>query len=95
MKKAIAAQLNKIAQELPSFKIRSKQPVRYAGEFLLSVNTFEVNGKPVSPESSYLIYPLADVNHVVNLKDIYKKEGMKGVNEYCDKIREHFANNKN
>lgn len=90
MKKSVLNELKKLAAELPSFKVRSKQGVKYSGEYLLSVNTMEVNGSAVDPDGTYTVYPLHEVNHETNLKSIYEKEGMEGVCEYCEKINDHF-----
>ena len=93
MKKSTHTILRRMANQLPVFKIRSKQGVKYSGEYLRSVNVFEVEGKTVDPDGTYTVYPLSDVNHYVNLKDIYKKEGMTGVEEYCELINKKFGQN--
>lgn len=90
MKKSILQEIHKKALQLPVFQVRSKLPTKYSGEYLLSVNTFEVDGNPVEADKTYLVYPLHTVNHDVNLKSIYKKEGMEGVDEYCALIKDHF-----
>lgn len=92
MKKKVLNELKDIASKLPVFKIRSKQGVKYSGEYLRSVNTYVIDGRQVDPDKTYTIFPLSDVNHYVNLKSIYEKEGMDGVVEYVDIIKKQFEN---
>jgi hypothetical protein len=92
MKKAELRDIRLTAAELPQFKIRSKRATRVSGEFLLQQGTSQVNGVPVNYQSTYSIYPLEEVNHYAVCKDIFKKEGMAGVETYARKIKNHFEN---
>jgi hypothetical protein len=92
MKKNVLKELRIIAAGLPVFKVRSEKKVIISGKILRESGTKMINGKAVQDNLNYNIHALENVKHYNVLVDIYKKEGMEGVQEYATKIINHFSN---
>lgn len=80
MKKSIATQLRKLAQELPPLGTTQKR--RALGFELLKVGYESTPERPIYPEKAYIATIPVVVNHYDRLKQAYKAEGKLGIAKY-------------
>jgi hypothetical protein len=89
MKKSVAKQLKKVADQLPIYFVQSHEIHVMTGQEILDETEFkEIGGKPINPEEKYAVPMPVQIafNHHRKLKEIYSKFGLAGVKEYSEKI---------
>lgn len=90
MKKAVVKEIMHKASLLPIFKVPGPEVEVFRGIDLLRKGVTSMNNVIVNPDKVYRIAKLVDINHYGICKDIFRKEGMDGVDEYFNKIMAHF-----
>lgn len=80
MKKSIATQLRKLAQELPPLGTSQKR--RALGSELLEAGYESTKERPIDPNLAYVANMPVVVNHYDRLKEAYKAEGKLGIAKY-------------